>query len=276
MNTIKHISTGVAIAALLGAAAPAFAQDVAPAPISVTGTVNANASTGGTSVGVSAKLSARITAAKSHANQEIDRRITILNDMNTKVQAMVKLSADEKTSIASSIAAQVSDLTTLKAKIDADTDIATLKVDIKSITASYRIFALVVPQSRIEVAVDKINTAAESLTTLAGKLQVRITSAQTAGKDVASISASLTDMNAKLADANVQASAAASEVANLTPDNGDKTKMQSNEQALKDARSKIQVALKDLAAARQDAGTIVKGLKEFGVSATSTTSVSTQ
>jgi len=272
MNTIKYISAGVAFTALLTAAVPAFAQNLAPAPISVTGSVNANASAGG--VGVSAAVSARIATGKSHADQEIDRRVTALNDLNSKVQAMVKLSADEKASIGTAISSQISDLTTLKAKVDADTDITTLKADIKSITASYRIFVLVIPQGRIEVAVDKIATAATTLTTLSGKLQTRIAGAQAAGKDTASLTASLTDMNAKLADANVQASAAASEVANLTPDMGDKTKMQSNDQALKDARAKIQVSLKDLTAARQDAGAIVKGLKDLGVSASSTTSVS--
>ena len=275
MNTIKKISAGIATTALLLTAVPAFAQSlIGPTPVSITGSADVGANAGGARV--SASVSARITTAKSHADQEIERRITALNDMNTKVQAMVRLSADEKTSISTAISNQISTLTTLKAKIDADTDLATLKTDIKSITASYRIFVLIIPQGRIEVAADKIATAVTSLTTLAGKLQTRIADAQAAGKDTASLSASLSDMNTKLADANVQASAAASEVANLTPDNGDKTKMQSNDQALKDARAKIQVALKDLATARQDAGSIVTGLKDLNVSGTTSVSGSTQ
>jgi len=274
MNTTQRIFTGISTAAILLVAVPAFAQNTPPAPAVLDASVSA--SVGGASVSASTKVEARITTGKNRATQEIDRRVTMLNDLNTKVQGMIKLSADEKASLAASISTQLSAMATLKAKIDADTDITTLKSDIKSITASYRIFMLVIPQGRIQVAVDKVGVAASTLSTLSGKLQTRISSAQAAGKDVASLSTSLTDMNAKLADANVQISAAASETASLTPDNGDTTKMQANNQTLKDARGKIQVALKDLQTARQDAGTIVTGLKRLDASASASGAASVQ
>ena len=100
-----------------------------------------------TTVGTRAQaaLAARITKGKDRADQEITRRITALNDLNTKVQAMARVSANEKTAISAAVASEVANLTTLKGKIDADTDVETLKTDIKSITASYRIFMLVIP-----------------------------------------------------------------------------------------------------------------------------------
>jgi hypothetical protein len=109
--------------------------------------------------------------------------------------------------------------------------------------------------------------------TLAGKLQTRISAAQSAGNNVTVAQAALTDMNAKLTDANTQAQAAITEVSGLKPDNGDQTVMQSNTAALKDARTKIQTAQKDLVAARKDAGIIVKsvgGWKTATSTATST------
>jgi hypothetical protein len=81
-------------------------------------------------------------------------------------------------------------------------------------------------------------------------------------------------MTAKVTDANTQASAAVSEIANLEPDNGNTTIAASNTAALKDARSKIGVATKDLVAARADIATIVKGVKGTGPKPTATTTAS--
>ena len=271
MNT----TTKTALVGLLSftLAAPVFAQTV-----DATAGVSGSANVGGTSVGVKAQatVEARISKGKERADQEIDRRVNMLNQLNTRVQGMARVSSTEKASISSEVSTEVSTLTSLKAKIDADTDIATLKVDIQSITKSYRIFMLIIPQGRIEVAADRIKTVGSTATTFAGKLQTRIASAQAAGKDVTTLSASLSDMNAKIADASVQADAAVSLVASLTPDNGDQTKMNANNQALKDARAKIKLAMDDLQAARKDATSIMQGLKSMNASATSSTNVQTQ
>ncbi len=270
---IKTTATIIAAAALaLLTAAPAFAQ-------SLTATVSANVSLSASTTRaakVAAALQTRITTGKNRADQEITRRIGILNDLNVRVQVMAKVSASEKASISGEVSTEVSNLTTLQAKIDADTDIPTLQADIKSITAEYRIFMLVIPQGRIEVAADKIGTVADTFTAFSAKLQTRISTAQAAGRDVTALNTSLSDMNAKIADANIQSSAAVSEVASLMPDNGNTTIAASNTAALKDARTKIQAALADLKTARQDAGSIVKGLEALDASATTTTSVSTQ
>lgn len=231
-----------------------------------------NAGVGSTTVG--ANLDVRMTRAKERADQEISRRIKMLSELNTRVQAMARVSAATKASIAADVANEIASLTALNAKIQGDPDFDLLRADIKSITDSYRIFMLIIPQGRIIVAADKIQTVAANFATFADKLQRRISDAQTSGHDVTALSASLTDMNAKIADAQVQASAAISLVADLTPDNGDKTKMNANNAALRSARADIQTAMKDLQDARKDAGDIVKGLRAFTVNTRSDTSVS--
>jgi hypothetical protein len=259
------------IAALVAfTALPVFAQGV---NVSAGATVNTSGGGNTVQAGASAKLQARITKAQQRADQEIDRRNRALNTLNTRVQAMSKVSGPEKSAIATAVQNEISNLTSLKVKIDADTDINTVKTDIKSITAGYRIFMLVIPEGNIEVAGDKIHTVADVMITFSLKLQTRISAAQSAGKDVAALSASLADMNAKIADAKVQADAAVALVANLTPDSGDTTKMQANNQSLADARGKIKLAMSDLQAARQDVNTILKGLKSINASASSTTQI---
>jgi hypothetical protein len=269
MNT-KYIATCAALLAF-AIASPAFAQGVGA-------TLNAqvNASVGSTTAQgrAQASLQLRITKGKDRAQQEIQRRIVMLQELNTRVQAMAHVSANEKSSIAVDVQNEVQTLTLLQAKIEADTDLTTLKADIKSIVQDYRVFMLVIPQGRIEVAADRIGTVTSMLTAFSGKLQTRISAAQTAGKDVTALSASLSDMNAKITDAQTQAGAAASVVANLKPDQGDQTVEASNNAALKTARADIQAAMQDLKTARQDAGTIVKGLEALNVNASGSASAS--
>ncbi|MSR71721.1 MAG: hypothetical protein EXS50_03655 [Candidatus Taylorbacteria bacterium] len=203
----------------------------------------------------------KMTQMKSKANQEIDRRVEGLNKLSAKVAEMKKLTESQKASIASSITIQISALTQLKAKIEADTDIETLKADVKSVTEAYRIYALVLPQIEVVAAVDRLGSLIDTATTLGAKLQEQINQGVAAGKDVTTAQSHLTDYNSRIADATIQAQSAITTVASLVPDQGDKTKMQSNTQALKEARTKIKTAQQDLQNARQSVEKIKQAFK---------------
>ena len=233
----------------------------------------ASAMTDTTSLSVSA-----MTSLKTGADAKIDARISVLNTLEARINQMQRVSDSEKASLDTTLEASLSDMASLKAKIDADTDGPTLKADIQTITKSYRIYLLVLPQGRIVATGDRVMTISGLLDTLSGKLQTRITAAGQAGQNITSLSASLSDMNAKDSDATVQAQAAITEVAGLVPDNGDNSIYQSNQTALKDARAKLKVAITDLKTARQDAGIIVKGLEsmKLSVSGSATTTGSAQ
>ena len=195
----------------------------------------------------------------NRGDQEIVRRVTALNALLSRINAMQKLSADEKSSLSSDIQSQISALTNLRAKIFADENNASnLKADIQSITDLYRIYRLVIPKGAILAAADRAMTIVGSMTTIGAKLQTRVTALGDSAS--ASTTSALADFNAKIADANTQAQAAVSEVSGLVPDQGVQAQLQSNESALKDARSKIQAAQQDFVAARKDAETIVKAL----------------
>ena len=206
----------------------------------------------------------RMQRAKNRADQEIDRRVAALNKLATRVGAMKHITDTQKASLTTTIQTQISTLTTLKTKIDGDTDIATLRTDLQSITKSYRIFILIMPQITIMAAADRANTIADNMTTLSGKLSTRIATAEAAGKDVSTLKTTLDDMNTKIADAHTQAGIAITDVTSLVPDQGDATKAEANRQALLHARSKIRAAQDDLVGARKDALTISQGLKAFG------------
>jgi len=221
-------------------------------------------STTATSTSATAIREALVTRAKSRGDDEITRRLNSLNAQSARMQAMKRLSLDEKTSMASAIQAQIDELMTLKGKIDSDSDGPTLKDDIQSITKSYRVFALLIPQNAILAAVDRIETMVNTANTLGAKIEARINAAQESGRDVSAAETAYADFQTKIADADVQAKAAASEVSSLQPDNGDTTVRDANTAALKDARSKIEAARKDLVGAREDVRAIVKELAKFG------------
>ena len=247
----------------------AHAGDLALAT-SVSGTVDATTAAGSVKVTLNAKAVAR-------ADQEIDRRIKNLNDLSARIGEMQKVSDANKASIQGTISAQIADLSTLKAKIDADTVLSDLKTDVQSITKAYRIYMLILPQIRMIAAADRVATVAGQMAALEVKLAARITSST---GDTSSLLAADADLKTKLIDANNQAQAAVNVVIALKPDNGDATIAASNRAALKDAQSKIKAAVQDFMAARKDIDTILKGLRSMkasaGGSATASTSAGTQ
>jgi hypothetical protein len=95
------------------------------------------------------------------------------------------------------------------------------------------------------------------------KLQARIATAQTAGKDVSSLQSLLADIQSKIADAQTQAQNAVSGVVSLQPDQGVQATAQANTAALKAARADIKTATTDLQGAQKDATNIIKGIQAF-------------
>jgi hypothetical protein len=248
MIHIKQFS--IACAVMLGFLVPAFALAQT--------SVNAGVGTSST-----VRLTAAETKAKQRADQEITRRIAALNALQTRVSQMQEVSASFKASLAATVQNEITSLTNLQAKIDADTDLATLKTDVMSITADYRVFMLVLPESRIAAAADRVVTLSSMFSSLGTKLQARIQTAAGAGADVTALNAALADISAKIADVQNQAQTAVTSTVSLQPDQGDKTVEASNTAALKAARADIQAAQKDLVAARADVKTIVAGLAKL-------------
>jgi len=198
------------------------------------------------------------------AGNAIDARIAILQKIEARIDATVKLSASEKAELKADIDKVITDLTALKAQIGNDTSTTSLKADASSITKAYRVYMLVLPQATIAAASDRALAIAAQLDALEVKLEARITAAKAAGTDVTVMQASLTDFKAKVADAKSKATAAAAEVKNLSADNGDQAVITANATALKDARAKLEIARQDIKAAYEDAKSIINNVKGKG------------
>jgi hypothetical protein len=257
----------------------AFAQAGVAGSVSATAQTNAAVNTPVAQTGAAATanvaLDAKATAAQDKANQEIDRRIAALNELTARINQMTRVSDTLKQGLTSNTQGQVGLLTTLKAKIDSDTDMTTLKTDIQSITTGYRTYALVMPQGRISAGADRVANVTTMMQAVGMKIQARLQAAQAAGSDITAEVKVLTDLGAKITDANTQAQASINVIAPLAPDNGDKTVKAANDKALKTAQADLRAAQADLVAARKDIDTLIKGLGTLKPSAAATTTTTT-
>lgn len=243
----KHIHTTAAFlvpaALFLSLAVPAFAEN-----------------TPGTKVPGASKEAAK-SALINRTITEATKREGDLSSLLSRINGMTHVSDATKSSITTAVQAVIAELGTLKTKITSDTDTATLKSDTDAVIKGTRVYMLVVPQARILAAADRVGVVADMITALNTKLVARITAAEALGKDMSAQKTTDADLVAKLADAKTQALAAINAVSGLTPDNGDKTKMQANEAALKTGRTAIAAAERDIRAAEKDAKMIIAALK---------------
>jgi len=224
---------------------------------------------------IDAKMQARIDMGKKKAIEEIDRRIASMNNLDARIAQMIRVTSAEKAQFSASIQGQITTLNDLKSKIMLDTDLETLKTDIKSITTSYRIFMLIIPQGHIMATADSIMTSINTTAALGIKLETRIKEVENAGKDTKSLATLLADVSAKITNAKDQTEAAFTMTSVLVPDGGDKDKMKVNQDTLKSARAKLKIARADLEDARKSARKIISELKKINLAVDSTATTTT-
>lgn len=229
----------------------AFAQSVLPA-------------TAGSRSGEKANLKASVEAnlmenLRERAKTEITRRLNFLNELLTKLSNVKKITVADKTSLENQIQAQIDGLNALQTKIDSDTDITTLRTDVKSIINGYYIFAFFRVKISLLFAADRLSNTADSLSALELKLKARVDQAAANGENVTNLNLLLSDMTLKINNAKTKYQAVQTDLNGL-----DATGYPGNKSTLLDARSKLKLAAADLRAAFQDAVKIRKGLGDLG------------
>lgn len=107
------------------------------------------------------KTSFLITLKKTNAIKEINRRLEKLSKLSEKINSLKLISATQKENLLTQVKEEISKLEELKNKIEAETN-ATSLIDLKkSITESYRIYALFIPKIEIMAHAEKIISLAD-------------------------------------------------------------------------------------------------------------------
>lgn len=198
----------------------------------------------------------QLDALQARAKAEINRRLSKLRQLSAVLSGDTRLSASDKAMLTTEVQTEINGLIALQNKVDADTDIATARIDAQSIYTEYRVYALVLPKMwLVRAANDQIAVEAK-LNTLVGKLQTRINQAKGKGKDVASLQSSLNDMITQITNAQKISSDVAQKVLPLQP-----TDYNNDHTVLSGYLAQLKTAHADNKAAANDAKTIVQGLK---------------
>jgi hypothetical protein len=197
-----------------------------------------------------------LATAKAKCDTAITERFGELDKLSARVSTAKALTADHKATVGGILGTSKSGLTDLKAKIDADTDAATLKADCGQITAGFRIYALRAPQVRLALAGDRQATVLAKGGTIVPKLEAAIQKAATNGKDVTDANAKLDDLKAKLADATGLLNGLVDNELTVTPD-----QWNANHGVLSGAMQSLKTSQADLKTALADAKAIIADLK---------------
>lgn len=219
----------------------------------LTGVAKTNVAT--TPVPVAANQAAHLTNLKTRGATEIDRRLASLNTALAALQTSTKITSTDKTALASQIQDEVTALTSLKAKLAANTVLAEARADVASIATDYRVYALMLPKTRLVAAADRQTMAVTQLTDLSNKLETRLTAAKSNGKNVAALQTSLIQLKTQLATATTGSSGVVAKVLALQPSD-----VNANRTVLAGYRQALVTAQAELKAARTTAKTIVDGL----------------
>lgn len=194
----------------------------------------------------------RLATVIAKGDQEITRRQSTLTTLSAKITAAAHLTASDKASLSSQVNTELAGLTTLKAHLDSATTLDAAHTDAKTIIDGYRVYALIVPKIALIRTADGEQATAARLTSLAAKLQTRITAANKS----TDLQATVNDMVAHVHTAQTTASAVETKILSLQPTdyNSDHTVLSGYRDQLKTAHAAIQASI-------TDAKTVVAALK---------------
>jgi hypothetical protein len=182
-------------------------------------------------------------------------RIRDLNTGISKVNSTKTLSSADRSTVLGTLAADLSGMQTLQAKIAADTVASTAWVDYRNIFTGYRVYAVGLHQGYIAAAADGLtDTAIPKLQSAASKISAYL--AAHPEKSTPELQAKLADMQAKTADAVSKTTGLAAAALAVTP-----ADFNANHAVLTDDRAAARDALADSKAAAQDGRAIVAALK---------------
>ncbi|MDB5163636.1 MAG: hypothetical protein JWS12_253 [Candidatus Saccharibacteria bacterium] len=213
----------------------------------------ARAATASSDAALTTAQQQRLDNIKTRGANEINRRLTALNNVLGRISSASKLSAENKATLTTAVKDEVTGLTTLKSKLAADTALDAAKADAQSVINDYRVYALLLPKVWLLRAVDAEQVSEDKLTALATKLKTRIDAAKPPVPDAQT---KLDDMNAKIAAAKTITTNLEAKLLPLQP-----TDYNSDHTVLSGSLAQIKQAHTDNKAAYDDAKAIRAALK---------------
>lgn len=187
----------------------------------------------------------KLDAARTKCLSAIDRRISRLDELTSKVGDDEHLTDAHRSTLSGIVSHALDGMNTLRPQVQGATDAASLRTSCTAVVDDYRVFALVAPQVHLTRVAD---AAAFGINKLAGvdtKIDDAISAAAAAGKDVTKATADADAFSAAVAKVGTDVSGLADSVLALTP-----ADYNANHNVLDAARAQAKTARTDAQAAR--------------------------
>ena len=197
-----------------------------------------------------------LDALRTRCEQAVDTRVAALGTASSLLAQVKAVTADHRSALSGVLTGDGTALQALKTKMQSDPDLATLTADCRSVFTDYRVFALVLPRTRLLAAADIAGAAADRLTAVAAALDSAITKAHRAGRNTTAAEADLAAMRAKIDAGRTAAGGVAGPIMSLTPSDWN-----ANHDLLGPARQSLRTARADLGAARDLGRKVVADLR---------------
>jgi hypothetical protein len=183
----------------------------------------------------------RLEALRRRCLGAVDSRLTHLRRLQSRVAGAENLTDSHEAALSSTVSASAAGLTTLRATIEADTDLATLEQHCRDVVTGFRVYVLVSAQVHLVIAADNIVARAGRLEQTAESIAQAIAEAQAAGVDTARAEELLAEMREEIASGSAAAAGVADRVLGVTVDayNADPGVLGGARAALRSARSDL-------------------------------------
>lgn len=198
---------------------------------------------------------------------EIDRQISLLQALVPKVDGLTHLTPAERSTLSTQIQTEITNLQTLKSRVEGVSNEAALKTNIKSVLSSHKNFSFYIPQIRLLAAAEAMDSVANRMLETAKKIEERVQNME--DTDTTEITSLLENMKAKLNNAKAQSNAITAAVSPL-----ESTNFPANRVTLQSAQAKLKTGMTDIRSAVKDLKEILKMLKEMGETTALTPTIS--
>ncbi len=125
-----------------------------------------------------------LSRIKARGAQLIKERVNSLNQNAVAVANAKGLTADQKTAYAMFFTGKIGELNALGVQIASSTDASSTKALVSSIFTDFRIYAVVLPQVRLQKRIYELQNHTVKLSETFAKIQVKIDEEKAKGKDV--------------------------------------------------------------------------------------------
>jgi len=132
------------------------------------------------------------------ADTLITNRINELNKNLTRIQNDKRLTNSQKQSLTNQIQDTINGLTSLKTKIDADTNTSFALSDAKQIFTNFRVYEILEPKINLLIMLNNIQTVTTNLQNLMPQLQNLVGSFKSQGKDTTQLESLINDINTQI------------------------------------------------------------------------------